>query len=71
MKKYCEGRLHAWSRGEGKDIFGVGRSFDQHEGWIERVERIEHARGGAWPMMADAEEMDAIRGRHITSRMES
>ncbi len=42
-------RAHAGRAGEMDRLLGVGRPFYQNHGRIERVERIEHARGRARP----------------------
>lgn len=61
-------RPHSGLGGVIDDVIGINGTFDQHNSRINVIERRGYARGGARPMMADAEKVKPL-DVHITSRI--
>ena len=53
-------RLEAHVSGERDQFIGIRRTFDQHDVRIESLERAHDTAGRTGPVMANAEQMDAV-----------
>ncbi|MFO1059631.1 MAG: hypothetical protein U1E53_22020 [Dongiaceae bacterium] len=66
-----ERRPHLGRRREGQHRLGLGRALDQHHGRVEGIERALQRRRRARPVMADAEQPQAVAAGHGRSQATS